>query len=317
MKKLLILIILLGIISAGVYFWWQNGLIAVNTADKTTKTFVISKGDGVRKIADNLKESGLIRDPIVFFLLIKQKGIESRLQAGVFYLSPSMSAEQILKEFGTGKFDIAITIPEGKRAEEIADILEENFDQFNDEWRTKLNAEEGYLFPDTYYFPRETGIEQIISTLKNNFDNKYSQVTNNTDLSKEEIVILASLIEREAKFAQDREMISSVIHNRLDIGMKLDIDATVQYAVGYYEPEKRWWKKGLTYDDLEIDSPYNTYTNPGLPPKPISNPGLASLQAAGSPAESDFIFYISDKTGTNHYAETLDEHNRNVEKYLR
>ncbi len=317
MKKLLILIILIGIIFAGAYFWWQNGLGAVNYSDKSTKTFVISRGDGVRKIADNLKESGLIRDPIVFFLLIKQKGIENSLQAGVFYLSPSMSAEQILKEFGTGKFDIAITIPEGKRAEEIADILEENFDQFSDEWRSKLNAEEGYLFPDTYYFPRGTGIEQIISTLKNNFENKYSQVTNNTALAKEDIVILASLIEREAKFAQDRAMISSVIHNRLDIGMKLDIDATVQYAVGYYEPEKRWWKKGLTYEDLEIDSPYNTYTKPGLPPKPISNPGLASLQAAGNPAESNYIFYISDKTGTNHYAETLDEHNRNVAKYLR
>lgn len=317
MKKLLVLIILIGIIFVGLYFWWQNGLSAVNPADKSTKTFVISKGDGVRKIADNLKESGLIRDPIVFFLLIKQKGIENSLQAGVFYLNPSMPAESILKEFGTGKFDIAITIPEGKRAEEIADILSENFDKFSDEWRTKLNAEEGYLFPDTYYFPRETGIEQIISTLKNNFENKYSQVNNNTSLSKEEIVIMASLIEREAKFAQDREMISSVIHNRLNIDMKLDIDATVQYAVGYSEAEKRWWKKGLTYDDLEIDSPYNTYTNPGLPPKPISNPGLASLQAAGNPANTDYLFYISDKTGTNHYAETLDEHNRNVAKYLR
>lgn len=317
MKKLLVLIILIGIIFVGLYFWWQNGLSAVNLADKSTKTFVISKGDGVRKIADNLKESGLIRDPIVFFLLIKQKGIENSLQAGVFYLNPSMPAESILKEFGTGKFDIAITIPEGKRAEEIADILSENFDKFSDEWRTKLNAEEGYLFPDTYYFPRETGIEQIISTLKNNFENKYSQVNNNTSLSKEEIVIMASLIEREAKFAQDREMISSVIHNRLNIDMKLDIDATVQYAVGYSEAEKRWWKKGLTYDDLEIDSPYNTYTNPGLPPKPISNPGLASLQAAGNPANTDYLFYISDKTGTNHYAETLDEHNRNVAKYLR
>jgi UPF0755 protein len=98
--------------------------------------------------------------------------------------------------------------------------------------------------------------------------------------------------------------------------MKLDIDATVQYAVGYDKAESRWWKQDLTYDDLEIDSPYNTYTNPGLPPSAICNPGLASLIAAANPADSDYIYYISDKEGNNHYARSLAEHNRNIARYL-
>lgn len=312
MKKFTVLVLLLILIGAGLYFWWNNGLSPVNPEDTNKKTIVISKGEGTRKIADSLKEEGLIRDPIVFFLLIKKTGVEGKLQAGVFYLSPSQTPEEILKELQTGKFDVAITIPEGKRAEEIAEILKQNFPQYKEEWREKLTAEEGFLFPDTYYFPRSTDIDQIIQTLKNTFDKKYSEVTNNTSMSQNEIVTLASLIEREARKPVDRNLVSSVIRNRLEEGMKLDIDATVQYAAGN---ERQWWKKDLSYEDLEIDSPYNTYKNPGLPPGPICNPGLASLKAAGSPANTDYLFYITDKQGNNHYAKTLEEHNKNIKRY--
>ena len=151
-----------------------------------------------------------------------------------------------------------------------------------------------------------------------NFDKKYATIAQSSKnmLSKNDIVIIASLIEREARFSEDRPLISSVLHNRLSIGMKLDIDATVQYALGYHEDKKNWWKKGLTLKDLEINSPFNTYTNPGLPPKPIANPGLASLQAALDPANTEYLYYISDKTGHNHYAKTLLEHNANIKRYL-
>ncbi len=316
MKKLIVFLFIVGLVSVGVYFWWQNGLTPVDPDDTGKKTFVVRNGEGTREIVDDLKSKGLIRDSIVFFLLIKQLGVDEKMQAGVFYLSPSMTTHAILKELQTGKIDIAVTIPEGKRAEEFADIFKQNFTNYTEEWRGRLNAEEGYLFPDTYYLPKDTGIEQVIEIMKKNFDKKYADVSNHTNLSQNEIVILASLIEREAKHAEDRALVSSVIHNRLNAHMKLDIDATVQYALGFDTTEQRWWKKGLTNEDIDIDSLYNTYKTQGLPPGPICNPGLASLIAAANPADTDFVYYLSDKEGNNHYARTLAEHNKNIETYL-
>lgn len=316
MKKIFIFFLILAIFFIGLYIWWKNGIAPVDTANTANKTFIVMEGEGTRAIVDDLKKSGLIRDPIVFFLLLKKTGIDGKIQAGQFLLSPSMSADEILQKLQVGKFDVSVTIPEGKRAEEIADIFQEKIPQYDETWRLQLDQNEGYLFPDTYLFPQDAGIEQIIAIMKNNFGKKYTQVTGNTTLSQKDIVILASLIEREVKHAQDRPLVSSVIHNRLNLGMKLDIDATVQYALGFDPAQHTWWKKELTKDDLNIDSPYNTYLNPGLPPGPIANPGLASLVAAAKPAQTDFLYYVSDKQGNNHYARTLEEHNANINKYL-
>jgi UPF0755 protein len=126
---------------------------------------------------------------------------------------------------------------------------------------------------------------------------------------------LASLIEREARHAEDRPMVASVIYNRLNEGMKLDIDATLQYILGYQKDQKRWWKEGLTNQDKQLNSPFNTYKVAGLPPRPISNPGIASLKAALNPSSSPFFYYITDSSGTNRYAETLEEHEDNISKY--
>ena len=132
----------------------------------------------------------------------------------------------------------------------------------------------------------------------------------------EKLVIIASLIEREAKLAADRPLTASVILNRLKIGMKLDIDATVQYALGYQTQEKSLWKKDLTNLDLEIDSPFNTYQNPGLPPAPIANPGLAAMEAVVNAPDTNYLYYISDKSGKLHLAGTIEEHNANIDQYL-
>lgn len=316
MKKIFIFFLIFAFFLIGLYIWWENGIVPVNTANTVNKAFIVMEGEGTRAVVDNLKKSGLIRDPIVFFLLLKQKGIDGKIQAGQFLLNPSMSANEILQKLQVGKFDESVTIPEGKRAEEIADILKDKMPQYNEAWRVQLNKNEGYLFPDTYLFQRFAGVEQFIAIMKNNFGKKYTKVINNTALSQKDIVILASLIEREAKRSEDRPLVSSVIHNRLDLGMKLDIDATVQYALGFDATGRVWWKKELTNDDLKIDSPYNTYLNPGLPPGPIASPGLASLIAAANPARTDFLYYISDKDGNNHYASTLKEHNANINKYV-
>lgn len=315
MKKIIIFLFIVLLISIGAYFWWQNGIASVDLNDASKKTIVVRAGEGTREIISDLKKQGLIRDPIVAFLLMKKMGIEGKIQAGVFYLSSSMTAGEILQNLQTGKFDIAITIPEGKRAEEIADTLKHNYTGFTEEWRAKLNSQEGYLFPDTYYFPRDASIEQIIGIMRKNFDKKYAEVINNTPLTQGEIVVIASMIEREARHAQDRSLVSSVIHNRLNIGMKLDIDATVQYSLGYDPAGQTWWKKNLTAEDLHVNSVYNTYNNAGLPPGPICNPGLASLIAAANPGQTEYLYYLTDKNGVNHYASTLEEHNQNIQKY--
>jgi len=315
MKKFLFLIIIIAVANVGFYFWWTNGAAPVDPLDKSKKSFVISSGQSTRDIVDQLKTSGLIQDPIVFFLLIKKEGVDGKIQAGEFTLSPSMSAWEILEKLQLGLMDTRITIPEGKRAQEVAKLLEPLLMNYSADWGDALEQYEGYLFPDTYAFAKNASLETVIDTLTGNFDKKYAEVVNNTNLSREQIVILASLIEREAKHDADRPMVSSVIHNRLKIGMKLDIDATVQYAVGFNARENSWWKRDLTYDDTDINSAYNTYNNPGLPPGPIANPGLESLQAAANPATSNYLYYISDKQGNNHYATTFAEHNKNIIKY--
>lgn len=316
MKRLYVtfgILVLLIVIS---FVWWKNGTSAADPNNNTPKIFIIEPGQGVRAIAKNLKDQGLIKDQIVFFLLTKKLGLDSKIQAGDYRLFSSMSASEIANELTHGTLDIWITVPEGQRALEIADSLKEKMPEFEESWNKVLEENEGYLFPDTYLFPKDSTIETIVSLMRKNFDTKYENLdTSKTDLTKEEIVILASLIEREARHSEDRPKVSSVIHNRLDLGMKLDIDATIQYALGYQENEKRWWKSGLTNGDKQINSPYNTYRVAGFPPAPISNPGLSSLEAAIKPSETDYLYYITDKSGTNRYAETFEQHEANIEKY--
>lgn len=316
MKKLLTVIILIVFVLSGAVAWWKNGTMSANPNSHTSQIFVVEKGEGMRKIANDLKIKGLIKDPIVFFLLTRKLGIDTKIQAGDFRLNPSMSAYDVAQNLTHGTLDIWVTIPEGIRAMEIADILEKNIPSYKPTWRSALAANEGYLFPDTYLIQRTADVNQIISLMRNNFESKYQQVTPTNSLTKTQIVTLASIIEREAKFDVDRPMVASVIMNRLNTGMALQIDATIQYALGYQTSEGTWWKKDLTVADLKIDSPYNSRINTGLSPTPISNPGLAALLAAASPAKTDYLYYVSDKQGHLHFATTLEGHNANISKYL-
>ncbi|OGH39078.1 MAG: hypothetical protein A3B44_03200 [Candidatus Levybacteria bacterium RIFCSPLOWO2_01_FULL_38_21] len=316
MKRFIILLAVLLLFAGATVLWWKNGSRAQDPANKSSQIFVVVKGEGVREIANSLKTKGLIKDPIVFFLQTKRLGLDKDLEAGDFRLSPSMSLYTIIQNLTHGTLDIWITIPEGIRAEEIANILKKGIPSYKPDWRETLATREGYLFPDTYLIPRDADINLVMSLLNNNFGNKYDGVdAEKTGLSQEEIVTIASLVEREAKLAQDRPLVASVILNRLGIGMKLDIDATVQYALGYQENEKTWWKKNLTKDDLKINSPYNTYRNADLPPSPISNPGLSSIMAVVNPSKTNYLYYVSDKSGHLHFATTLKEQNVNIEKY--
>lgn len=318
MKRLIVLVVIVIFTAAFGTFWWKDNSSPVNSNNKESQVFVIRKGEGVRSISKNLKDQGLIKNSVVFFLTVKKLGLDGEIQAGDHRISPSMNTETIAKSLTEGTLDVWITIPEGIRAEEIADILKKEVPSYQESWREELNKNEGYLFPDTYLVPKDAEISLIVSILKNTFDAKFNTLPlGNTNLSNSEIVIIASLVEREAKKDSDRPLVASVIINRLGIGMKLDIDATLQYALGWQEDEKRWWKKSLTNGDKNSTSLYNTYRNAGLPPAPIANPGLATLRAVINPANTDYLYYVSDKNGQNHYAKTLEEHGENIEKYLK
>jgi len=313
MKRLLAAILVPVIVFIGVFIWWKQGLSPVNAQDKSQVLFVVPEGSGIRAISNDLKEQGLIKDDIVFFLLIKQLGYDKKIQAGDFRLSPSMSAKEIAEELTTGTLDIWVTIPEGKRAEEIADIMSDRLPGYEESWRDILIANEGYLFPDTYLIPRDADIETVVAILRNTFEQKYATVTNSTGLTREQIVILASMIEREAKHDEDRPIVSSVMHNRLNINMGLQIDATIQYAKG--KIGDNWWYPVTLSEYQSVKSPYNTYLQAGLPPGPISNPGLPSLEAAANPARTDYIYYITDKNGVNRYSKTAEGHQENIRRY--
>ncbi len=318
MRKFSFLIVLIFLAVGGILAWFVHSIAAVDPSNKTTKMFVIKQGEGVREIASHLKEDGLIREPVAFFLLVKQQGLDGKIQAGEFYLSPSMNMSGVLTALQTGTFDARLTIPEGKRAEEIADLLEEKLpNSYQPSWRQRLITNEGYLFPDTYSFAKDATIDTIITDMRGNFDKKYASIphTNKSNLSQSELVTIASLVEREALYPEDRPLVASVIFNRLGIDMGLQLDATVQYALGYQPSEKSWWKKHLSLDDLKLDSPYNTYQTTGLPPTPISNPGIEALTAVLEAPDTDYLYYVSDSSGHNHYAKTLAQHNANIEKY--
>jgi UPF0755 protein len=315
MRKFSFLIVLLILIIGGLGAWWINGIMPANTLDTKVQSFEVIQGEGVREIANALKSKGLIKDPIIFFLLIKQRGIGEKIQAGEFQLSPSMSAGKIADELQVATDDVRITIPEGKRAEEIAAIFKDHFPSYQVSWEQQLIAQNGYLFPDTYSFHKNSDITTIISTMEDNFAQKYAGISNgqSTNLTKAQIVTIASIVEREAKFPDDRPLVASVILNRLNASMPLQVDATVQYAIG---TESNWWPT-LTDSGGNVapTSPYNSYTNTGLPPTPISNPGLEALKAVINAPQTNYLFYVSDKSGHNHYEQTYAQQLVDEQKY--
>ncbi len=320
MKKVHILLFLLILITTSFYLFYKEGSLPVNKNSQISKIFVIKQGEPLNTIVNNLVNEGLIRNKIVFYLIVKQLGIERKIQAGDFRLSPKMSAIELAKNLTHGTLDVWVTLIEGTRKEEMAQIISKNLDIPEIEF-IKL-ADEGYLFPDTYLVPRTATAETVLSIIKNNFKNKFDEKLHtqakNKKLTEKQVLILASLVEREARQQTSREKVASIILKRYLADWPLQIDATVQYALGYQSNEKSWWKKELTEEDLKIDSPYNTYKNKGLPPEPICNPSLSSIKAVINADENTpYWYYITDdKNGVMRYAVTLEEHEANVQKYL-
>ncbi|MDD2822692.1 MAG: endolytic transglycosylase MltG [Candidatus Daviesbacteria bacterium] len=212
-----------------------------------------------------------------------------------------------------------VTLLEGWRVEEMAEKLNKELGIKNEDF-LKI-AKEGYMFPDTYFFDQDASASAVASKLRATFDLKYDAdlqtKIKNAGLTPSEGVILASIVEREARSSEARRMVASILLKRLRIDMGLNVDASIQYALGYQTQEKSWWKRHLTKNDLKVNSPYNSYIHAGLPPTPICNPSLSSLEAvANADLKTPYLYYSHDLEGVPHYAKTLEEHNQNVANYL-
>jgi len=255
------------------------------------------------------------------------KNLSKKIQAGYFSLTPAQTTGEIVVSLTKASIrQVWITLPEGLRREEMANLvldklveskMPHHFDP--EEFIRATTKLEGRLFPNTYAFAPNVTTQDVIEKLTGEF----SKVTSSLNLQADQqnrIVILASIIEREAGADEERAEVAGVLTNRLKAGAALRVDATVQYAVSSARCRIRicdWWPKSLTRTDIAFASPYNTYQNPGLPPAPIGNPGKASLEAALKPKATKYWYYLHDSSGQIHYAVTLEEHNQNICTYLK
>lgn len=331
-KALTILIVILLILIA-----LSATLLIINRPkDRNDNTFVIVKieaGSSTDDIARVLHKKGVISSVSKYKLVSKLWRYDGKYKAGSFSVSPSMRSSDIAQTISKGVSSTKnFTIPEGYTLEQIAKKLDKegivNKDKFLDVARhgdfSKFsflkgaqsgdNHLEGYLFPDTYAVDLDADETQIITTMLNQYDKvftkKYRERAKELNLTENQIIIIASLIERESQYDGDRAKIASVIYNRIKAGMPLQIDATIQYALGKT-------KENLSIDDTKIDSPFNTYTNKGLPPGPICSPGKKSIKAALYPEDTDFLYYVvSEKLdGTHNFSKDYNQFLKDKDAY--
>ena len=294
--------------------------------DAPDKRFIIKPGQSLKIIAANLEKESIISDKKYFSLFVKFKKDDKNLQSGEYILSASKSPEQILEIFKKGKVNLyKITIPEGLSINEVALIVENKGfcdktvfknlcmnKTFINSLGIKASTLEGYLFPDTYFFPKNVSCKKIIFIMvehfKQIFTKQWHLKAQTMGFSIHEIVTLASIIEKETGDSSERPLISSVFHNRLKKNMRLESDPTVIYGIKDFDGNIK--RKHLT-----MKTPYNTYKIKGLPVGPIANPGAEALYSALNPAQTPYFFFVSKKENTHKFSETFKEHNKAVRKY--
>ncbi|MCL4507126.1 MAG: endolytic transglycosylase MltG [Chloroflexi bacterium] len=301
--------------------------------DPTPQTFVVSPGESVSDIGRQLQQEGLVKDGDLFRMYVRVNGLDSSINAGQFTLRPNMNIPEIAQTLQRAlALETQVTIPEGKRLEEVAELLQEKVNINSDDFiRLARRADysypflkdlpdgaslEGYLFPDTYRLPQNPTAQDVLLKMLDDYGAKVAPLMESakgaTNLTPRQILTLASIVEREAVVPSERPMIASVYLNRMKIGMALQADPTTQYALGYQPDQKSWWKKGLTLDDLKYADPggYNTYVNPELPPGPIASPGLSSIEAVITPAQTDYLYFVAscNGDGTHQFSKTFEEH---------
>ena len=339
-----IIIVILGLLSTLIFICFISYITIQNkineplsVKDNGKKEFVIESGESVKQIAANLESENLILGRDYFEIYVWQEKLASKLQAGKYEISPSMTIEQMVNLFVGGKIignEVSITVPEGYSIKDIDQTLAKNgligggeFINFDKNIKQAILSEydfledkpkeaglQGYYFPDTYKYYNNSSIEDVVAKMLVNFDTKLT-----SDLRKEikkqnktifEVIILASIVEKEAGSTEDMSKVASVFQNRLDIGKALESDATVNFITNSGRSQS-------TYEDLKIDSPYNTYKYKGLTPGPISNPGIDAIRAVIYPEKTDYYYFLTEKEdGKAIFSKTYQEHLMNKNKYL-
>ena len=306
--------------------------------DSEPMGFEVLSGETASDVAQGLQTVGLVRDATAFRLLLQYYGLDRQVEAGRFQLSPAMSAEEIAQALmhaeGT---DIVFVAIEGWRVEQVAYAVSLAFGEDSGfpaiasgqaasllpEWvglPAGVTSLEGFLSPNTYRFAPEASADKIVGAMLGDFtkrfDDRHRARAQELGLTPYEVVTLASIVEREAVLTDERPVIAGVFHNRLRLGMRLEADPTVQYALGWQQDTGRWWKVPLLAADVtDTVSPYNTYLNAGLPPGPICSPGFATIEAVLWPANVDYLYFMAKGDGSHAFTASFEEHLRNVARY--
>ena len=331
MKKALLTLVVLALLAAmGV-----AAMLYMRTSepfkgyDGAEQFVVIEPGSGTRSIGQRLIQAGVIRDDATFRAALWRSGQARTLQAGEFRFDRPMTPTEVIDKIARGEvYNRRITFPEGLNIQEMARIYEQQgFGKaaaFTEAARDPAAIRgldpaatdlEGYLFPETYAVPRDTTAVKLVGLMverfKQLFTDEMQKAAQSLELTPREAVTLAALVEKETAQPSERPIVAAVYLNRLKIGMPMQADPTVIYAL----QRAGRYNGNIRRDDLSFDSPYNTYRYPGLPPGPIASPGLAALQAAVSPAKVDYLYFVSRNDGSHVFARTLVEHNENVRQY--
>ncbi|MBS0014299.1 MAG: endolytic transglycosylase MltG [Desulfobacterales bacterium] len=332
MKKKLLLILILFLaatsVAAGLFarHMARYAQTPVNPSLDRPVELVIKPGQSFKDVTAMLREKGLIKHPSKFRILAIYQKATTRIKAGEYRIPGGMSPNQIIQQLGEGRVHLhRVTLPEGLTIHETAQrVADAGLCEKSEFTRAATDPElagqmglsakttEGYLFPETYYFEKPVSAATIVRTMVSRFHSVFSdqwkQRADKLGFSVHEIVTLASIIEKETGAPEERKTVSSVFHNRLERGMRLDSDPTVIYGIEDFDGN-------LTRKHLRTPTAYNTYTRRGLPPGPIANPGQASLHAALYPAETPYLYFVADSENSHYFSTTLKEHNRAVRKY--
>jgi peptidoglycan lytic transglycosylase G len=330
MKTVAVFVLFITIIAGGAAVVIYSRLGQPFRAYQGAEQFIeIPQGAGSRAIGERLVAGGIVKDQFTFRVALWQSGKARQLKAGEYRFDRAMTAAEVIDKLARGDvYTVSVTFPEGLTILEMAKIYESHglgtAKAFRDAAKDVAAIRdidpaaedlEGYLFPETYALPRTADASALVKQMVGGFRKVLTPAVRDAaaarNLSVRQLVTLASLVEKETARAEERPMVSAVYQTRLRIGMPLQCDPTVIYALikaGRYDGN-------IHRDDLSFDSPYNTYRNAGLPPGPIANPGRASVEAAARPADADYLYFVSRNDGSHEFARTLEEHSRNVQKY--
>jgi UPF0755 protein len=329
-KRFLLVVVLLVVVAAlGAGLWVRQRLTTPFAAAAGEQFVEIPQGESTAGIGRRLVEAGVVRDPLTFRLAVRAFARGRSLKAGEYRFEGSLTPAEVIERLARGDvYLIPLTFPEGLTAAEMAVLFAQSglgsADAFVEAARDpspithldpKADTLEGYLFPDTYSLPRTIAAKALVARMVKRFttvfDEDLRRKASATGLTVRQVMAIAALVEKETARADERPLVAAVYRNRLRIGMPMQADPTVIYAL----KRAGRWNGNIRKGDLMFDSPYNTYRYPGLPPGPIASPGRAAIEATISPAKVDYLYFVSRNDGSHAFASTLTEHNRNVQKW--